>query len=156
MFGKLSMIVVLLVDSRVPKQVALRVQVAYNVSSPGQLNPAKTKLTNLADKINCVQSGVCKVTTSVAQPIETTTAQPVVQEPPIETAGGVNIILVVVGTVQGESHLPYKYSTSAGNRLQSRITPVQETFTHTYDAGVCNHVSIGLVFVLFHSILLLD
>ena len=119
----------LLVDSRVPKQVALRVQVVYNVSSSGQLNPAKTKLTNLADKSDCVQSGVCRVTVSVAQPIETTTAQTVVQPPPSETAGGVNIILVVVGTVQGEDHLPHTYNASAGNRLHTLITPVHRLHT---------------------------
>ena len=89
-------ITALFVGSVVPKQVALRIQVAYNVTSPEQLNPAKTKLTDLCGQNDCVRSAVCHVTTAVAG------AKSVVRRSASPSVGH-TIVLVVVGTVQRAS-----------------------------------------------------
>ncbi|KAK2154643.1 hypothetical protein NP493_2141g00009 [Ridgeia piscesae] len=84
-------------NSAVPKQVALRIQIAYNVTSLEQLNPAKTKLTDLCGQNDCVRSTVCHVTPAVAG------AKSVVRRSANGPSVGHTIVLVVVGTVQPAS-----------------------------------------------------
>jgi len=92
-----------LLESAVPTQVALRVQVSYNLTDPGQLTPAKTKLTNLTQRCDCFHTGVCKITTAVGQQVGST-SDSLTTAVPGTTVDDFQLILVIIGsTVHAES-----------------------------------------------------
>ena len=99
-----------LLASAVPTHVALRVQVSYNVTDPGQLTLANPKLTKLTQSSDCVLSGICNVTTAVGQKVEST-SDSLSTTVPGRAVDGFKLILVIIGSPVDEE------SPRAGNSV---------------------------------------